>query len=172
MKGELDLAFMRAERNMPELTYQTIAKEPLVVVMPSDHRLAALDQIDPWDLAGERFIAVSNTAPIVKAIVDDFLRRSGLDIEPSHEIDNLVMAMSIVASTRGVSLLPAYAKNFLPGSVVSRPLAGETPTVDLVIGYSKTNTSPILALFLSRFDDLVSRCRTRRSEPRAEPVAV
>ena len=171
MKGKLDLAFMRAERDMPDLTYQLVAEEPLVAVMPSDHRLAALDRIDPRDLAGERFIAVSNTAPTVRATVDDFLRRSGLDIEPSHEVDNLVMAMSMVASTRAVSLLPAYARNFLPGSLVSRPLAGETPTVDLVIGYSKTNTSPTLALFLSRFADLVSRCRLRRSEAGAQAVA-
>jgi LysR family hca operon transcriptional activator len=81
------------------------------------------------------------------------------------------MAMSMVASTRGVSLLPAYAKNFLPGSVVSRPLAGETPTIDLVIGYSRTNRSPTLALFLSRFGDLLSRCRLKRSGAEGEALA-
>ena len=29
--------------------------------------------------------------------------------------------------------------------------------IDLVIGYNKTNTSPILKLFLSRIDDLTTR---------------
>jgi LysR family hca operon transcriptional activator len=62
--------------------------------------------------------------------------------------------MSLVASTGGVALLPAYVKNFLPGSVTSRPLDGEAPTIDLVIGYNKTNISPILRLFLSRVDQL------------------
>jgi LysR family hca operon transcriptional activator len=56
-----------------------------------------------------------------------------------------------------VALLPAYAKNFLPGSVTSRPLDGEAPTIDLVIGYNKTNTSPILRLFLSHVDQLKKR---------------
>jgi hypothetical protein len=37
------------------------------------------------------------------------------------------MAMSVVASTRGVALLPEYARNFLTWSVTSRPLEGETP---------------------------------------------
>ena len=45
--------------------------------------------------------------------------------------------MSLVASTRGVTLLPAYAKTFLPWSVISRPLAGDAPTIDLVIGYNR-----------------------------------
>jgi LysR family transcriptional regulator, hca operon transcriptional activator len=41
--------------------------------------------------------------------------------------------------------------------IVSRPLEGVPPTIDLVIGYSNANTSPILKLFLSRADDLVAR---------------
>jgi LysR family hca operon transcriptional activator len=36
-----------------------------------------------------------------------------------------------------------------------RPLEGETPTIDLAVGYSKANTSPVLKLFLSRLDELV-----------------
>jgi LysR family transcriptional regulator, hca operon transcriptional activator len=56
-----------------------------------------------------------------------------------------------------VALLPAYAKNFLPWAVTSRPLAGEAPTIDLVVGYNKTNISPILDLFLSRVDQLKKR---------------
>jgi LysR family transcriptional regulator, hca operon transcriptional activator len=71
------------------------------------------------------------------------------------------MAMSLVASTRGVTLLPAYAQNFLPWSVVARPLVGEPPTIDLVIGYHKANTSSILKLFLSRSDDLIARVRKK-----------
>ena len=76
---------------------------------------------------------------------------------PAHEVDNLAMAISLVASTHGVALLPAYARNFLPRSVTSRPLRGNAPTIDLVVGYSRANTSPILRLFLSRLDDLIAR---------------
>jgi LysR family hca operon transcriptional activator len=43
MKGKLDLAFMRAEPDTPDLRYQFITKEPLIAVLPSDHRLANLD---------------------------------------------------------------------------------------------------------------------------------
>ena len=67
------------------------------------------------------------------------------------------MAMSFVASTRGVALLPAYAQNFLPRSVTSRPLQGNAPTIDLVVGYNKRNDSRILKLLLSRLDELVAR---------------
>jgi LysR family hca operon transcriptional activator len=90
----------------------------------------------------------------MRRAIEAYLAANGLDIEPAHRVHNLTMAMSLIASTRGVTLLPAYAENFLPWSVTSRPLRGEPPTIDLVIGYNKTNTSPILGLFLWRVDQL------------------
>jgi len=106
---------------------------------------------------GEAFINVSGTAPTLRVIIDAYLKQSGIAITPAHEVDNLAMAMSLVASTRGVALLPAYAQNFLPWSVVSRPIKGEPPTIDLVIGHHRANSSPVLALFLSRVDDMIAR---------------
>jgi LysR family hca operon transcriptional activator len=41
LRGKLDLAFMRSEAQMPDLDYTVIVKEPLVIAMPSDHRLAS-----------------------------------------------------------------------------------------------------------------------------------
>jgi LysR family hca operon transcriptional activator len=157
MRGKLDVALMRPEAKATDLTYQVVTKEPLVVILPSDHRLAARDFIDPKELAAETLLSVSNTAPALRAVIDDYWKRSGIDRKPEHEADNLAMAMSLIASTRSVAVLPAYARNFLPWSVISRPLSGDVPTIDLVVGYHKTNASPILKLFLSRIGDLIAR---------------
>ena len=156
-KGKIDAAVLRRERGLPELAFRVLVKEPLVVILPADHRLAALEAISPRDLLGQTFVAVSNTAPVLRAVVESYLKRSGVKITPDHEADHLSMGMSLIASTRGVGLLPAYAQNFLPSSVTSRPLTGETPTIELVLGYKKSNKSPILKLLLSRLDELVSR---------------
>jgi LysR family transcriptional regulator, hca operon transcriptional activator len=161
IRGKLDVAFLRREKQAGDLAYTLVTKEPLVVVLPSDHRLASLRAIEPHAIVGETFISVSKTAPVLRVVIDDYVKRSGLDIVASHEVDNLAVAMSLVASTRGVALLPAYAENFLPWSVVSRPLKGEAPTIDLVVGYSKGNTSPILKLFLSKIDELTTRTSSK-----------
>jgi LysR family hca operon transcriptional activator len=158
-RGKLDAAILRVEPQFPDLSYTTIAQEPLVVLMPSDHHLTAHDEIDPQALVGETFIGGSRKATVLRRVTEDYLRRAGVDITPAHGVDNIAMAISLVASTRGLSLMPAYAKNLLPWSVVSRPLKGEVPTIDLVFGYSKTNSSPILKLFLSRLGELVSYAR-------------
>jgi LysR family hca operon transcriptional activator len=156
-KGSIDAAFLRREKGVPELAYRVLVKEPLMVILPTDHRLAAFKTISPGDLVGETFVTVSNTAPVLRVVIDNYLKRSGFNITPAHEADHLSMGMSLIASTRGVGLLPAYAQNFLPSSVTSRPLEGDTPTIELVLGYKKSNESPILKLLLSRLDELVAR---------------
>jgi LysR family transcriptional regulator, hca operon transcriptional activator len=156
-KGKIDAAFLRRERGVPDLAFRLLVKEPLMVVLPSDHRLAALKSIGPRDLVSETFVTVDDTAPVLRMVIDNYLKRSGINIKPTHEVDNLAMAMSLIASTGGVGLLPAYAQNFLLSSVTSRPLKGDTPTIELVLGYKKSNESPILKLLLSRLDELVAR---------------
>ena len=131
------------------------------MILPSDHPLAERDAIDPHDLVGETFIGISSVPRVLRAVINDYLKRSGIEIVPHLEIDNFAMAISLVASTRGVALLPASAENFLKWSVISRPLKGEAPTIDLVVGYHKANTSPILRTFLSRIDDLTARISSK-----------
>jgi len=156
-KGTIDAAFLRRERGTPDLAFRLVIKEPLVVILPSDHRLAAFEAISPRDLAGETFVNVSDTAPVLRVVIDNYLKRSGIDITPAHEADHVTMGISLIVSTRGVGLLPAYVQNFITSSVTSRPLKGNAPTIDLVLGYKKSNQSPILKLLLSRLDELVAR---------------
>jgi len=153
VRGRLDLAFLRVEPGY-DLGYHVVDREPLIVLMPSDHRLTAKQAIHPREFVGEVFIGGANKAAVLRGVTEDYLRRSGVDIKLDHGVDNMAKAMSLVASTRGLALMPAYARNLLPASVVSRPLEGEAPTIDVAVGYSTSNTSPILKLFLSRLDEL------------------
>jgi LysR family hca operon transcriptional activator len=102
------------------LAYRLLVKEPLVVLLPSNHRLAALKAISPQDLVGETFVTVSHTAPVLRGLIDNYLKRSDVKITPAHEADHVTMGMSLIVFTGGVGLLPAYAKNFLPSSATSR----------------------------------------------------
>jgi LysR family hca operon transcriptional activator len=165
LRGRLDVAFLRPETGYRGLEYKLVIREPLVVILSSDHALASREAIDVTDLANETFIGVSDTAPSLRAVIDTYLQECGLQITPAHAVDNLAMATSLVSSTRGVALLPAYARNFLPWSVTSRPLRGNVPTIDLVIGYSQTNHSPVLKMFLAQVDTLIERVARKTPLP-------
>lgn len=153
--GELDLGFMRVEPR-PDVTYHVVASERLVAVLPSDHHLASGTEIAPADLVGESLIGFSDIPHVLRDVVDAYLKQKGVEIVPSHRIDNFAMGISLVASTRGIALLPAYVEPLLPWSVVSRPLSGDPPTIDLAVGYRDDNPSPVLATFLAGIDQLIA----------------
>jgi LysR family hca operon transcriptional activator len=58
--GKLDAAFMRSEEGHPDLVYRVLITEPLIVALPSDHRLASHDAIQPLDFVGETFIGMAD----------------------------------------------------------------------------------------------------------------
>jgi LysR family transcriptional regulator, hca operon transcriptional activator len=161
LHGGIDLAFLRREDGGNELEFRTLVEESFEVFLPSNHPLAAKAAIDVQDIVGETFISVSGTAlsisgkqPALRRAIDKYLKDNGIEIRPSHEVDNLGGVMSLIPSTRGLALLPLYARTFLPDSVTTRPLRGPGPKIDLSVGYRKANVSPILKLFLSRIGEL------------------
>jgi LysR family hca operon transcriptional activator len=161
LRGELDAAFLRPDWEQPELAFEVVAQEPIVVILPRNHPLAARESIEAQDMAGEQIISVASSAgPTLRAITDDYVLRSGLKLNPGHEAHNLLMLISLVLSTPGISLLPRYAGKLLPPSVVSRPLL-EAPRIDLAIGYNKSKDSPLLTLLLSRAENLATAYRER-----------
>jgi len=123
LRSKVDIAFLRPEPEMPDLVFKHLTSEPLLAILPSDHRLAALQTISPRDIEGETFINVSDTAPTLRVVIDDYLRKSGFSIVTAHEAASLSMAVSLIASTRGVGLLPVYRAEF-SASVRCQPTIG------------------------------------------------
>jgi len=94
-------------------------------------------------------------APALKAVIENYAAKSGVVLKPEYDAENLSSVLSLVMSTGGVTLLPLYVKLMLPSSVVIRRLHGDAPTIELVLGYNRSNTSALLKRFLARADQLI-----------------
>jgi len=156
MRGKLDIAFLRPEKESAGLIFKMLANEPLIAVLPADHRLASRKKIRPQDLAREIYVSSARTSPVLQAVIQDYASRVGITLKAKYEGENISSAMSLVASTGGVTLVPLYAQNMLAPNVVARALEGVPPTVDLTLGYNQANSSPLLCRLLSRADELVA----------------
>lgn len=154
-RGEIDLGFSRVEPQ-PDVTYEVIASEPIVAILAGDHTLAGRSEIDPIELGEFPFIGYTDTPHVLRGIVERYLRECGVSVSSSHFLDGFATGISLVASTGGLTLLPAYVEKLLPRSVVSRPLAGPTPVIEIAVGYRKDNPSPVLHDFLRSIDWLIA----------------
>ena len=155
MRGRLDMAFLRAETQTVGVSFKFLAKEPLIAVLPADHRLTSNKTIRPEELAREAFISSARSSPVLRGVVEDYATKVGIALKHEYEAENLPAAMSLVASTGGITLLPLYAQNMLTPNVVARALEGAPPTIDLTLGYNESNALPLLRRFLARTDELV-----------------
>src|SRR5579862_5607212 len=70
VRGRLDLAFLRVEPGY-DIGYHVVDREPLVVLMPSDHRLITREAVTPRDFVGEIFIGGANKASVLRAVTED-----------------------------------------------------------------------------------------------------
>jgi LysR family hca operon transcriptional activator len=151
-RGKLDVAVLRGEA-LPEVEFRVVAQEPLVAILPRDHDLARGATFDPTNFVGATYIGISKVPRVLRAVIADYFKSRDIQVVPAFEIDNYAMAISLVASTGGLALLPASAKSFLPASVVSRQLTGKAPTIDIALGFRPANLSPILTTLLARIGD-------------------
>jgi LysR family transcriptional regulator, hca operon transcriptional activator len=152
-RGDIDLGFLRVEPR-PDLRFEVVAEEPLLVVMPSEHRLASVGEIDPKELAAVPFIGYSDVPHVLRDVVARYLAQHDVEVHPHYRLDDFGTGISLVSSTGGVTLLPAYVEPLLPWSVTSRRLKGVQPTIEIAVGCRADNASPILATFLSRLAEL------------------
>ncbi|MBV8696504.1 LysR family transcriptional regulator [Bradyrhizobium sp.] len=161
MRGKLDVAFLRRETQSVGLAFKFLAKEPLIAVLPADHRLTSRKKIRPQDLAREIYVSSARIAPVLHSVIQDYASKVGITLKAEYEGDTLHSAMSLVVSTGGITLIPLYAQNMLTPNVVARALEGVPPTIDLTLGYNETNSSPLLRRLLSRADELVANVQNQ-----------
>ena len=118
-RGRIDLAFMRAETGRPELAYRVVATEPLVLVLQAtiDSRPA---KRSPSKSLRARLSSACRRPRRCSLRLSKPISSATPSRSTGPQDRQLGMAISLVASTRDLTLLPAYAKNFLTWSVISR----------------------------------------------------
>jgi LysR family transcriptional regulator, hca operon transcriptional activator len=163
MQGRVDVAILRRETQSTGLAFKFLVKEPLIVLMPATHRLAARKTVRPQELAREIFVGPAQLAPVLKSVINAYATKARIALQQKYDAEDIYGGMSLLVSTGGVTLLPLYVQNMLIPTVVSRPLQGEPPTIDLVMGYNKSNTSALLNRFVSRADELVAGVQKQNS---------
>ncbi|MEV6624866.1 LysR family transcriptional regulator [Amycolatopsis sp. NPDC051106] len=105
-EGTLDLALVAASAPPPNVTLRTIAREPLVLLCRSDHRLGARDRVGVPDLATETVIRFAAGWGIRRQADDAFIA-AGITSDTPYEVADYDTAAGLVRNRLGVVLLPA-----------------------------------------------------------------
>lgn len=143
--GRLDVAFVAGKLELPDCHARPIWSEPLVAVLPEQHRLAGQSAITWADLVGETFVVRSGGAgPQVHDHI--VLRLTGRWLAPSiqrFDVERSTL-LSMVGQGFGVTITAAATALLPTSGVVFLPFADEPEPAAFTAVWSPFNRSAIL----------------------------
>jgi DNA-binding transcriptional LysR family regulator len=150
MEGRLDIVFALAtSHGEPSLIYETLAWEPLIIGLPTGHRLTAADRVPLRALAKEPNIMFQRDRnPGLHDEIIAVCRNAGFTLNAIHEVDSVYSGMALVAAGLGICLFPSAAADVQRSGVVFRHLEGRMPKTESVMMYRRVSPSNVLRVFL------------------------
>lgn len=143
--GQLDVAFVRGPVTHPGVRIDVLRREPLVAVLPSNHRLARRKRVPLHELAEESFLGFRReAAPSLHDAITRLCMDAGFAPAFVLEASEWYTIVSLVAAGLGVAILPESIAAFSHRDAVYRPIAGAPREVELVVAHAAGTPSPAL----------------------------
>ncbi|MEW5562762.1 LysR family transcriptional regulator [Enterobacter asburiae] len=136
-EGALDLGLMRKTQLPDTLDWQVILREPLLAMVPRDHRLAQCDAVTLTELVQEPLVFFDPR--VGTGLYDDILgllRPYGAPII-TQEVGEAMTIIGLVSAGLGVSILPASFKKVQLNEMRWLPIADEEAVSEMWLVWSR-----------------------------------
>jgi DNA-binding transcriptional LysR family regulator len=146
----ITIGFNRLVPQEPDITVETVMREPLMVAIQATHPLAVRPSLGLPDLADVPLILYPNVPMrgLAQEVTDAF-HAEGVSLKVEQEVEDAVTAIALVSVGFGAAITTRSASNLrLPG-VVFRPLRSlRLKDLELSCLYRRGDASPVLHAFL------------------------
>ncbi len=149
-EGRIDAAFVRPPvPTRRGLALDLLEREPLLVAVPSGHRLAAREEIDLGSLAAETFILYPRAVrPGLADTVVAACETAGFTPKVGQYAPQLSSTINLVAASLGISIVPDSMRCLQAHAVTYVPLRGEPLHALLGIAYRTDEGSAAVYNFI------------------------
>lgn len=143
-EGLLDVSFVRLPVDRRGLELRPLFREPRVVVLPADHRLAGKESVVIGDLASERLLQDPDAVPEWRDLPE---RSGGEGAGPPPSFATVEEKLEHVATSGGVLVLPlSTAAYYTHADVAHVPIEDIGPG-EVCLAWSAGRRSPLLPEF-------------------------
>jgi DNA-binding transcriptional LysR family regulator len=105
-EGEVDVEFTSRRPRNPEVRWEPLLLEPLVLAVPPTHRLARRGEVALSEVADEDFVMLRRSWDL-RSRVEELCAAAGFAPRAAYEVDDLPAVQGFVAAGLGVGLVPA-----------------------------------------------------------------
>lgn len=162
-----------------DITCSELFDDPFHVTLPRDHPLAELERLEIAQLAGERILSGPPGCSPWGTDLRELCRRAGFDpvLESRYRTVDFAALQALVATGRGITLVPELALLPAHPGIVTRPLVGgpvRHVRIASLSGVEATIAERAMVVLLQRAvaGRRGASHRTFREKPAARPVVI
>lgn len=147
--GRIDVGFLYPPVEDRNIATEIVAREPLVAVLPTDHRLASRDRVRLEELANEPFVMFPrrNRPSLHDRLISE-CRNAGFSPRVAQEVEEIQALLGLVAAGFGVALTLESFRKLKRPSIVYRSLDNYTEMLAFAVAWRRDDESPALLNFL------------------------
>jgi DNA-binding transcriptional LysR family regulator len=158
-EGRLDIGFLRTPARYPMgISAVIIARQPIVIALPSDHKLAKKASLSAAMLAEERFLA-----PTFETEVGLFQHTAAVGQQGKFEarivdrVPDLFTTVTLVAAGVGIAVVPQSCSCIQIPGVLYKPLSAQTKQVELAAAFRRDERAPAVKAFIQQLKNWSSK---------------
>lgn len=148
----LDAAMLRPPVASSEIEYKVVAREKLVVALPSHSALATGRPVAINELQEQPFITYPPES-VMYRMVSELCRRGGFQPRIGQVAKETSTMLSFVAAGGGVAVVPEAVRSFQLEGVVYAPLE-DSPDSELAVAWRREDRSTLLRNFVNLVMDV------------------
>jgi LysR family transcriptional regulator, hca operon transcriptional activator len=158
-RATIDVALMRPTEGDDRFACETVRDEPLMAILPAKHRLSKAKTVSLAELAKEPWIMpyLDASGSYLRQTINAYLEKERAMPVSIQETDNVLANLILVGNGMGVALLPQYVQHLRLRTVSCKPLARNSPTIQLLMVYEKDSSSTTLKPFLAVVREIMQR---------------
>lgn len=162
-RNTVDAGFMLGPFQHPQYETLSLSSEPLVAILPIDHRLSTRPAVTLADLA--RYPLVLGSAAewdFFRQFVLDTFAQAGEQVTIKYEASNAMGILGLVSAGLGVSVYSQAIARFQPRTIMTKTISDCPARVQTLLAWNRAYKNPALMNFVA-----VARELARQPAPEA-----
>lgn len=146
----IDLGIVRSPLLQPGFATECLVREPFVLAVPSNHRLATADSVAVSDLDAQPFLMYSHAAyPPFNELLTGMFRSARVAPQYVQWLGSSLTILALVNAGMGLALVPRCARNVVFKGVTFRDIdLGEGVQSELHLIWRSDNDNPAFSMLL------------------------
>lgn len=146
--GRIHISIARFPKPDPELIFESIYREELIGAISTNHPLSKRKLLTLSEVANEPFILFPNQPSAHAENTLQIFANAHLSPQIVQTVGEMHTALGLVAAGIGTTLVPSSMKNTQREGITYINLKKSAPVLDLMMGYRKKDTSPVIRCFI------------------------